>query len=120
MKAQLCPSDLSTPCPRRNLRLCISSLMKTLPQVSSDLLSLPMEPWSSSFGKKMALFDFALTSEASTESPRKTDIHYPSFLTSYTHHKSHGSIPKLIFSMHTISFSSHPETNGRLLSELAM
>src|SRR5882672_3967074 len=76
MKAQLRPSDLSTPCPRRNLRLCISSLTRTLPQGSSDLPGPPMEPWSSLFGKKTALFDFALTSEASTESPRKTNIHF--------------------------------------------
>src|SRR5882724_11190356 len=113
MKAQHHPSDLSTPCLRRNLRLCISSLMKTLPQDSSDLLGLPMEPWSSSFGKKMALFDFASTSEALTESPRKTDIHYHSFPTSWMHHGKHRSIPKSTFGMHTILFGSHPETNGR-------
>src|SRR5882672_7941763 len=52
MKAQLRPSDLSTPCPRRNLQLCISSLTRTLPQGSSDLPGPPMEPRSSSFGKK--------------------------------------------------------------------
>src|SRR5882724_1268474 len=118
MKAQHHPLDLSTPCLRRNLWLCISSLMKTLPQDSSNLLSLPMEPWSSSFGKKMALFNFVSTSEALTESQRKTDIHYHSFPTSQTHHEKHGSIPKLTFGMHTISFASHLEMNGRLPSEL--
>src|SRR5882724_6728108 len=116
MKAQLHPSDLSTPCLRRNLQLCVSSLMKTLPQGSSDLPSLPMEPRSSSFGKKMALFISALTSEASTESPKKTDIHHHSFPTSQMHHEKHGSTPKSTSGMHTILFRSHPETNGRLPS----
>src|SRR5882672_344630 len=120
MKAQLRPSDLSTPCPRRNLQLCKSSLTRTLPQGSSDLPGPPMEPQSSSFGKKTALFDFVSTSEASTESLRKTDIHFHSFLTSSTHHEKHISIPRLIFGMHTILFGSHPEMNGRLHSELAM
>src|SRR5467141_790715 len=101
MKAQLRPSDLSTPCPRRNLRLCVSSLMRTLPQGSSNLPGPPMEPRSSSFRKKMALFDSALTSKASTESLRKTDIHFHSFPTSYMHHEKHRSIPRLIFGMPT-------------------
>src|SRR5882724_1214904 len=74
MKAQHHPSDLSTPCLRRNLWLCISSLMKTLPQDSSDLLGLPMEPQSFSFRKKMALFDFVSTSEALTEISKKRPI----------------------------------------------
>src|SRR5882672_1095276 len=40
MKAQLRPSDLSTPCPRRNLRLCVSSLTRTLPPHASVNISL--------------------------------------------------------------------------------
>src|SRR5882672_9087832 len=71
-----------TPCPRRNLWLFISSLMRTLLQGSSVLPALPMELWSSLFGRKTALFDFASISEASTEFARKTDIHFHSFLTS--------------------------------------
>src|SRR5882672_12882226 len=71
-----------TPCPRRNLQLCVSSLTRTSLQGSSVLPALPMELQSSLFGRKTALFDFASTSEASTEFPRKTDIHFRSFPTS--------------------------------------
>src|SRR5882724_8220154 len=41
MKALLHPSAPSTPCPRRNLRLYVSSLTRTLPQGSSSLSLLP-------------------------------------------------------------------------------
>src|SRR5882724_774046 len=91
-----------TPCPRRNLQLCVSSLMRTLLQGSSIPLTLPMEIQSSFSGKQMALFDFALTSEASTIFSRKADIHFHSFLTSWTHHKMHMSTPKLTSGTHTI------------------
>src|SRR5882672_1327928 len=83
-----------TPCPRRNLWLFVSSLTRTLPQGSSVPLALPMELQSSSFGRKMALFDFASTSKASTKFPRKTDIHFCSLPTSQTHHVKHESTPK--------------------------
>jgi len=41
-----------------------------------------MKLWFFSFGKKMALFDFALTYEASTEFPRNNNTHFHSFPTS--------------------------------------
>src|SRR5882724_11125992 len=115
-KALLCPSAPSTPCPRRNLRLCVSSLMRTLLQGSSVPLAPPMGLRFFSSGRKMAHFDFASTSEASIKSPRKTSTHFCSFLTSETHQEKHESIPKLTFGTPTISFGLHPETNGRLPS----
>src|SRR5882724_7685898 len=44
-KALPCLLAPFTPCPRRNLWLCISSLMRTLPQDSSLLLTPPMGLW---------------------------------------------------------------------------
>src|SRR5882724_4965810 len=81
-----------TPCPRRNLQLCVSSLTRTLLQGSSVLLAPPMGHQFFSSRRKMALFDFVSTSEASTESPGKTVTHFHSFLTSSTHQEKHESI----------------------------
>src|SRR5882672_10959185 len=94
MRAPHHPMVRYTPGPRRNLWLFVSSLMRTLLQGSSILPTLPMELRSSLFGRKMALFDFASISEASTKFPRKTDIHFCSFPTSQTHHVKHESTPK--------------------------
>src|SRR5882672_557197 len=74
MRALHRPMVQYTPCHRRNLQLCVSSLTRTLLQGSSVLPALPMELQSSLFRRKMALFNFASISEASTEFPRKTDI----------------------------------------------
>src|SRR5712664_2536218 len=82
MRAQHRPMVRYTPCHRRNLRLFVSSLTRTLLQGSSVLPALPMELRSSLFERKTALFDFASISEASTEFPRKTDTHFRSFPTS--------------------------------------
>jgi len=70
------------PCPRRNLRLCISSLMRTLLQGSSVPLAPPMGLRFFSSGRKMARLDFASTFRGSIESSRKDSTHFRSFLTS--------------------------------------
>src|SRR5882724_12424702 len=50
----------STPCPMRNLQLCISSLMRTLPLGSSIPHAHPMGPWFSLSVKKTVHYGFAL------------------------------------------------------------
>src|SRR5882724_3128032 len=116
MKALPHLSAPSTPCPRRNLWLCISSFMRTLLQCSSVPLAPPMGLQFFSSRTKMALFDFVLTSEASTESPEKTNTHCHSFPTSYMHQGKHKSTQKLTSGTYTISLGSRPEMNGRLAS----
>ena len=103
--------------PIYSLWLCISSLTRTSLQGSSIPLAPPMGLWFFSSRRKMALFNFASTSEASTESPGKTDTHFRSFLTPQMHQEKHESTPKLTSSMHTILSGLCLEMNGRLHSE---
>jgi len=75
----LCLLVPSTPCPRRNLWLCVSSLTRTLPLGSSSLHS-SMGP-SSLFIKRTVHYGFALILEDSIRFTKETDIHFHSSLT---------------------------------------
>src|SRR5882724_8649092 len=117
MKALLHPLVLFTPCLRRNWQLFISSFTRTSLQGSYIHPTHPMEPQFFSSARKMALFDFALTSEASTRFQRKIDTRSHSSLISSTHHEKHKSTPKSTSGMHIILSEWLLETNGRLHSE---
>jgi len=75
-----CPSVLSTPCPRRSLQLCISSLMRTFPPGSSILHTHLMEPQFSLSIKKTAHYGFALILEDSIRFPKKRPTSAPTHL----------------------------------------
>ena len=94
-KAPFHLSVLFTPCPRRNLPLSASSLTRTLPQGSSVPHAPHVELWSFLSERKMVLFDFASTSEASTGSQRRIVIRFRSFPICSTHPEKHKSTLKL-------------------------
>src|SRR5882724_12297921 len=77
MKALLCPLVLSTPCPRRNLRLCISSSTRTWPLGISIPHAHPMGPWFSLSIKKTVHYGFALILEDSIRFPKKDRYSLP-------------------------------------------
>ena len=70
--------SLVTPWPLPIFQWTWVQFLKTLLQGSSVPLALPMELWSSSFGRKMALFNFVSTSKASNfqEIPIPTSAHF--------------------------------------------
>src|SRR6266481_5004182 len=105
-----------TPYHRKNLQLFVSSLMRTSPQGSFVPLAPHVEPQSSLFGRKMAHFGFASTSEASTGQPRKTAARSHSSLIYWTHPEKHESTPRSTYGTHTIWSTLQPGTNGRLHS----
>src|SRR5882724_10867093 len=76
MKALLHPSAPSTPFPRRNLLLCVSSLMRTLLQGSSVPLAPPMGLQFFSSRRKMALFNFLRTQSNLPERLVPTSAHF--------------------------------------------
>src|SRR5882724_5459558 len=116
-KALLCPLVLSTPCPRRNLWLCVSSSTRTWPLGLSIPHTHPMGPQFSLSIKNMVHYGFVSILEDSIGFPKKTDIHFCSSLTSYMHHDGHEFTPRLISDMHTIWSELQPETDGKSHSE---
>src|SRR6266481_2267966 len=89
------PSVPFTPYPRRNLQLFVSSLTRTSLQGSSIPLAPHVEPQSFSSRKKMARFNFASTSEASTKYPRRIATCIHSSLIYCMHQEKHNSTPRL-------------------------
>src|SRR5882724_8252927 len=98
-KALLCPLVLSTPCPKRNLQLCISSSTRTWPLGLSIPQAHPMGPQFSFSIKKTVHYGFVSILEDSIRFPKKTDIHIHSSLTSWTHPERHEFTPRSISDM---------------------
>jgi len=96
-------SDLFTASPRSSPWLSETSYRRILLIISSAHLSLHAEPPFSLSRRRTAPFDYVSTGADSIPSPKRTDIHYPSFPTSSTDYVVPAFTPRSTSGVLTIS-----------------
>jgi len=118
MKALPCPMVQYTPCPRRNLPLCVSSLMKTLLQGNPSSFSPHGAQSSLSEERQLSStlhrFLRPQLNFQERQIPTSTHLQPPRCTTKGT------SLHKLISGTCTILYGFHLEMNGRLHSKPTM